>query len=655
MRFPRRHARALRGALLLLATPLALGAQQAGRAGTDLPAPPAAERRAHVDTLHGEVREDPYFWLRVKSDPAVTRYLEAENAYAKAALAHTEKAQARLYEEMLSRIKQTDLSVPYRQRGYFYYNRTEEGKQYPILARKPGSLQSPEEVMLDVNELARGLGFMSLGGASVSDDDKLLAYSTDSTGFRQYVLRVKDLRTGQVLPDRREKVVSFAWAADNRTLFYTVEDHAKRSYRLYRHALGQATDELLHEEKDERFGIYVYRGRSGKYLYLQLGSQTTSETRILPADQPAGPWRVVIPRRQDVEYDVADHGADLYIRINDTGRNFRLVKAPAADPSPARWTEVVPHRADAMLEDVTLFANHMVRSERVNGLHELVVTDMRTNRSHEIEFPEPVYTAYVSTNREWDTPVLRYQYQSMVTPNSVFDYDMNARTSTLLKQTEVLGGYDKGQYESARIFARAKDGTRIPISLVYRKGVKRDGTAPMLLGGYGSYGIPSDVYFSSNRLSLLDRGMIVATAHIRGGGDLGKPWHDAGRMKTKMNTFTDFIAAAEHLVNERYTSKDRLVIEGGSAGGLLMGAVTNLRPDLFKAVIAHVPFVDVVNTMLDETLPLTVGEFEEWGNPKKKDEYDYIRQYDPYGNVARKAYPAMLVKTSLNDSQVLYH
>jgi len=655
MRLPRRHARALRAALLLLGTPLALGAQQAAKATVDRPAPPVAERRVHVDTLHGDVRVDPYFWLRVKDDPAVKSYLEAENAYAKSVLAHTEPAQARLYEEMLSRIKQTDLSVPYRQRGYLYYNRTEEGKQYPILARKKGSLAAPEAVMLDVNELAKGQVFMGLGAANVSDDDNLLAYSTDSTGFRQYVLRVKDLRTGQVLPDRREKVVSVTWAADNRTLFYTVEDPAKRSYRVYRHALGQETDDLVYEEKDERFGVYVGRGRSGKFLYMQSGSHTTSEVRYLAADDPMGEWKVVSPRKQDVEYSVDDHIDRFYIRVNDKGRNFRLVSAPASDPSPANWTEVVPHRADATIEDFDLFANHLVVSERRNGLNEIVVTDLRTGKSHDVAFPEPVYSAGVSVNREWDTPVLRYAYQSLVTPSSVFDYDMEKRTSTLLKQTEVLGGYDKGQYQSERIFARASDGTRVPISLVYRKGVKRDGSAPMLLQGYGSYGIPSDVGFSSNRLSLLDRGVVVATAHIRGGGDMGQAWHDHGKMKEKMNTFTDFIAAADHLVKERYTSKDKLVIQGGSAGGLLMGAVTNMRPDLFKAVIAQVPFVDVVNTMLDETLPLTVGEFEEWGNPKKKDEYEYIKRYDPYTNVAAKAYPAMLVKTSFNDSQVSYH
>ncbi|MDQ3997872.1 MAG: S9 family peptidase [Gemmatimonadota bacterium] len=620
------------------------------------PAPPIAERRTRVDTLHGDVRRDDYFWLRVKSDPAVKQYLEAENAYAEGVLAPLKGLREQLYNEMLGRIKQTDLSVPFRRGDYFYYTRTVEGQQYPIFARKRGSLDAPEQVTVDLNELAKGQVFMSLGAYQVSDDGNLLAFSIDSTGYRQYALRVKDLRTGERLPDAAARVTSVAWAADNRTLFYTVEDSvSKRSHRLYQHVLGSPDHELLYEEKDERFSLYVHRTRSRQFVVWHTGSLTSSEMRILPADNPSGEWKLVSARVPEREYDIDHHGDKLYIRVNDKGRNFRLVTAPVSDPSEKNWTEVIPHRADVMLEGVELFANHLVTSERRNALDEIVITDLRTGRLHKIAFPEPVYAAGTTSNAEFNTNTLRYNYTSFVTPNSVFDYNMDTRQQTLLKEQPVLGGYDKTRYTSERIYARAKDGTRIPISLVYRKDVRRDGRAPALLEAYGSYGYPSSVYFSSNDLSLLDRGMVLALAHIRGGGDMGKAWHDAGRMMNKLNTFNDFIAAAEHLVNEKYTSKARLVIQGGSAGGLLMGAVTNLRPDLFKAVVSHVPFVDVVNTMLDETLPLTVGEFEEWGNPKKKDEYEYMKRYDPYGNLARKDYPAMLVKTSFNDSQVMYH
>lgn len=630
--------------------PLPLAAQQTALQ------PPVAERRTHVDTLHGEVRSDDYFWLREKSDPAVAAYLEAENAYAEQVLAPLAGLRETLYQEMLGRIKQTDLSVPYRDNGYFYYSRTEEGKQYPVIARKRGSLDAPEEVLLDVNRLAEGQSFMSVGYVEPSPDAQLLAYGTDSTGYRQYVLHVKDLRTGQLLDTRAERLRSVAWADDNRTLFYTVEHPVtKRAYQIYRHVLGTPTHELLYEEPDERFNLYVGRTSSDEYLLLHISSLTTSEVRYLRADDPAGEWRQVAPRVQDREYDVGHHGDSFYIRVNDTGRNFRLVKAPVTDPAERNWTEVIPHRDDVMLQGVQLFRNHMLAYERADALPRLVIHDLRNGGSHEVAFPEPVYSVFPTSNAEFDTNILRYAYQSFVTPSSVYDYDMDTRQATLLKQQEVLGGYDPTQYESERVWAVARDGTRVPVSLVYRKGTPRDGSAPMLLGGYGSYGASSNVSFSSNRLSLLDRGLIVGTAHIRGGGDLGQAWHDQGRMQHKINTFTDFIDVAEHLVKEGYTSSDRLVIEGGSAGGLLMGAVTNMRPDLFRAVIAHVPFVDVINTMLDETLPLTVGEFEEWGNPKIAEQYRWIRAYDPYTNVAARDYPAMLVKTSFNDSQVMYH
>jgi len=642
-----------KGILLVLVSAMSLSSIHASE-NTGLPKPPVAKKVPKVDVYHGDRRVDDYYWLREKSNPEVIAYLEAENAYTAEVMKPTEAFQEALYKEMLARIKQTDLSVPYLFRGYWYYARTEEGKQYPIFCRKKGSLEAPEQIMLDVNELAKGEKFMAVGAYQVSDDGNLLAYSTDNTGFRQYTLRVKDLRTGEVYADKIEKVVSAVWAADNRTLFYSTEDHAKRPYRLWRHTLGKppAEDVLVYEEKDEMFRIFPYRTRSRAYIVLGIGSLTASEARYLPADDPGGQWKLIAPRQKDHEYDVEHRGDLFYIRTNSGGRNFRLVTAPVADPRRENWKEIVPHRPEVMLAGVDVFAHYMVQYEREGGLPQLRVTDLRTNQSHRIAFPEPAYSAFPFANPEFDTTKYRYSYQSMVTPNSVFEYDMTTRQSKLLKQTEVLGGYDPKRYQSERIFATASDGTKIPISLVYRKGVQRP--PPMLLTAYGSYGAPSSPTFSSNRLSLLDRGMIVALAHIRGGGEMGKAWHDQGRMRQKRNTFTDFIACAEHLIAQKYTAQDRLVIQGGSAGGLLMGAVTNMRPDLFKAVVSLVPFVDVINTMMDASLPLTAQEWEEWGDPRNKEDYEYMKSYCPYTNLAAKAYPAMLVRTSLNDSQVMY-
>ena len=640
--------------LALLSSPAMAQVSQHGHVA--VPAAPIAERRPHVDTLHGEVRNDEYFWLRVKSDPAVRSYLEAENRYADAVLAPLAPLREQLYKEMLGRIKQTDLSVPVRDRGFFYYNRTIEGQQYPIFARKPGSLDAAEQVLLDLNEMAKGQSFMSVSAFTVSDDGHLLAYSYDSTGYRQYAMRVKDLRTGALLPTIAERVTSVAWAADNKTLFYSVEHPvSKRSYRVYRHVLGEQKDTLLYEEKDERFSSYVGRSRSRDYIFMYVGSLTADEQYYLPASQPMSEWRQIAARKENRELSADHHGDNFYIRVNDTGRNFRLVTAPITDPREVNWKELVPHRADVRLSGVMLFANHLVRSEREGGLTHIVVTNLRTNQTHKVTMPEPVYNTGLSGNAEWNTSTLRFSYQSLVTPSSVFDYDMEKRSRVLLKETEVLGGYDKSRYTSERVFAKARDGTMVPISLLYKKDLKKDGRAPMHLSAYGSYGSSSDVFFNSNRVSLLDRGVVIATAHIRGGGEMGTAWHDQGRMKNKMNTFTDFIDCAEYLIAQGYTNSGRLVIQGGSAGGLLMGAVTNMRPDLFKAVISDVPFVDVINTMLDESLPLTVGEFEEWGNPKKKDEYEYMKRYDPYLNLSAKEYPAILVRTSFNDSQVMYH
>jgi oligopeptidase B len=618
--------------------------------------PPAAKKVAHMQTLHGDTLTDDYFWLREKDNPEVRKFLEAENAYTDQVMRPTEPLQKTLYDEMLSRVKEDDLSVPYRDRGWYYYSRTEKGKQYPIYCRKKGSLDAPEDVYLDVNELAKGERFMNVAARAFTDDSRLLAYTTDNTGFRDYTLHVKDMTTGKLLPETVARVRSVAWAPDNKTLFYATTDPAKRAFKIFRHTAGAdpSTDALLYEEKDERFSVGVRRSRSGDYLFFPSQSHTTSEWRYIPAATPAAELRMIAPREPEHEYSV-DHRGDLfYIQTNDKGRNNRLVTAPVSDPGRANWKELVPQRDDVMLEHFDLFKDWTVLYERQDALPRVRVMNLAAKQDYRVDFPEAIYSAGPQNNREFDTQTLRLEYESYTTPPSVYDYDMTTKQRKLLKQQEVLGGYDASRYTSERRYATASDGTKVPISVVYKKGLVANGKAPLLLTAYGSYGSPSDADFNSNLVSLLDRGVVYAVGHIRGGGDLGKKWHDQGRMMNKKNTFTDFIACAEALIAEKYTSKDRLVIEGGSAGGLLMGAVTNMRPDLFHAVVAHVPFVDVINSMLDESLPLTVGEFEEWGNPKIKEQYVYMKSYSPYDNLAAKDYPAILVKTSFDDSQVMY-
>ena len=618
--------------------------------------PPMAKKIAKLDTVHGERRQDDYSWLREKQNPQVKAYLDAENSYTDSVMKGTEPMQEALYKEMLGRIKETDLSVPYRQGDFFYYSRTEQGKAYPISCRKKGGLDSPEQITLDLNELAKGEKFMARGSYEVSDDGNLLAYTLDNTGFREYTLYVKDLTTDKVGSEKVDKVSSVAWAADNKTLFYVVDDRAKRPYRLYRHTIGAdpSRDALLYEEKDEMFTLFVGRSRSKAFVLAASGSHTTSEWRYLPADQPAGSFRVLQRREKEHEYDVEHRGDLFYIRTNQGCRNFRVVTAPVSDPRKENWKEILPCREDVMVAGIDLFENHSVLFEREDGLPRLRITELKSGASHRVEFPEAAYAVFPEANPEFQTKTFRFNYQSLTIPPTIYDYEMVSRERTLLKRIEVLGGYDPAHYESERRYSRAADGTRIPISLVYRKGTVFDGKSPMLLTGYGSYGAPMYATFNSNRVTLLDRGVVFGIAHIRGGGEMGKKWHDQGRMMSKKNTFADFIAVAETLIAEKCTAADRLAIEGGSAGGLLMGAVVNMRPDLFKVVISRVPFVDVVNTMLDETLPLTVGEFEEWGNPKVKQQYAYILGYSPYDNLAAKSYPAMLVKTSFNDSQVMY-
>jgi oligopeptidase B len=624
--------------------------------------PPIARKQPTTNTMHGHRLGDDYAWLREKSDPEVIAFLEQENAYTRAVMKPTEELQANLYAEMISHIKETDVSVPFRYGDYFYYSRTEQGAQYPIYCRKHGSLDAGEEITLDMNQLAAGESFMALGALSVSDDGNLMAYSTDTTGFRQYTLHIKDLRTGEVLGDQAQRVGSVVWAADSRTLFYSVEDEeTKRQYQLFRHVLGtpQSDDVLVYEEGDERFNVGAGRTRDNKYIVLESASHTASEEQFLPADDPTGRWIMIEPRSENTEY-YSDHRDGLwYIRVNDTSRTFRVVTAPVATPGRAHWSELIAHRDDVMLEDLELFQSFAVLVERSNGLPHLRVMyfDERgafAGPTPQIAFPEPTYSAHPHVNREFVTDKFRYGYQSLVSPTSVYEYDVKTNQSTLLKELEVPGGFDRTLYRSERLFATAPDGIRIPVSLVYRKDKKGEGTNPLYIYGYGSYGYSLPVGFNSNRLSLLDRGFVLAYAHIRGGGDMGKPWHDAGRLMNKMNTFTDFIAVTEYLVAQGYGDARRVAMEGGSAGGLLTGAVANMRPDLYRAVLSHVPFVDVMNTMLDPTLPLTIAEYEEWGDPNQPKAFAYMLQYSPYDNLERKAYPAMLVKTSLHDSQVMY-
>ncbi|HET7220727.1 MAG TPA: S9 family peptidase [Vicinamibacterales bacterium] len=625
------------------------------RSQTTAPQPPVAAKKPHTTEIHGYTLKDDYFWLREKSNPEVTKYLEAENAYTEEVMKGTKALQARLYDEMLGRIKQTDLSVPSRIGGYFYYSRTEEGKQYPYMCRRKGGMSGGEEVLLDLNALAEGKKFLGLGAYVVSDDGNWLAYSTDTTGYRQYTLHVKDLRSGQTLGESIERAGSIVWANDNKTLFYTTEDPvSKRSDKFWRHAVGAAASDLLYEEKDELFDVAAGRSLDKKIVFLASYAKTSTEFRYLPADNPAAALKVILPRERDHEYDVDHYRGRFYITTNKQAKNFRVVTAPLNDPAEKNWTPFIDHNPAIKINGLTFFANHIVVSEREDGLTQLRIIDANSKQSHRIATDEPDFALSLASNPEFATTSVRFNYQSMVTPSSVYEYDLNTRQRTLLKRQDVLGGYDPAKYEAQRVWAAARDGVKVPISIVHRKGVALDGKAPLLLYAYGSYGASGAPTFSSNRLSLLDRGVIYATAYIRGGGELGEEWREAGRMMKKLNTFNDFIDCAEYLVKEKYTSSDRLVIQGGSAGGLLMGAVANMRPDLFKAVVAQVPFVDVINTMLDASLPLTTSEYLEWGNPNEKAAFDYMMKYSPYDNVRATNYPATLVHVSLNDSQVPY-
>jgi oligopeptidase B len=621
------------------------------------PKPPTAKKVPHKIDLNGDTRTDDYFWLKDKTNKEVIKHLEAENAYTKAMTQRLEPLRDTIYKEMLGRIKQTDTQVPVRDNGYWYYSRTEEGKQYSIHCRKKGTLEASEEVILDANELAKGEKFLSVGERKVSDDGNLLAFTSDTTGFREYELSVKDLKTGKVIETKFVKAPQVEWAADNKTLFYLTEDEAKRAHKVWRHTVGQPKekDTLLYEEKDELFWMELSRSSDDKYLFHNSTSFTSGEERFLPADKPDGEWKTLLKREEGHEYSADHRDGKFYIRTNKGALNFRIVTCPVDKTDPANWKDLVAHDPAIFVEGLALFKDFAVISERQEARPQLRVIDLKTGLPHRVEFTEPVYDAAMGANPEFDSPTFRFTYSSPLIPPSTYEYDPGTGGRKLLKRTEVLGGYDPAGYATERIYATSPDGTKVPISLVYKKGLKRDGSAPCLLYGYGSYGITIPIDFDSQVFSLLDRGVVYAWAHIRGGSDMGRAWYDAGKMLNKQNTFTDFIACADHLVHEKYCSRDRLAIQGASAGGLLMGAVLNRRPDLCKAAVLQVPFVDVINSMSDETLPLTVQEFQQWGNPKKKAEYEYMKQYCPYSNLRATSYPAMLVMTSLNDSQVLYH
>lgn len=619
-----------------------------------IPLPPVAAKHPHLSQVHGRTLSDDYHWIREKASPDVRTYLNAENAYTRAMMKPSEALQKKLYREMLGRIKETDTEVPYKDGDFYYYSRTRQGRQYRIYCRKRDSLSAKEEVLLDLNTLAKGKAFLSLGALDFSRDGKMLAYSLDYSGFREYTLRFRNLDSGRDFSETIAKTRSVAWSNDNRTLFYVTEDDAKRAHRVWRRVIGEPGETLVYEESDTRFSVSVSDSRSREYIFVTSHSATTTEVRYVLADAPMRELKLFQTRRQDHEYYV-DHGAGLfYVVTNDTGRNFRLVVAPLHATGEANWHELIAHRQDVMLDGVDVFARYLVLHERKDGFPRLCVRSIADANTHTVMLPEPASSVYGGANVEFDTEIFRLHYESYVTPDSVYDYDMQTRTMTLLKQREVKGKYNGNNYRVEVHHAVAADGAHVPISLVYRKDLRADVAQPMLLTGYGAYGFAHDVHFSSTRLSLLDRGFIFAVAHVRGGGEMGTRWHDEGRMMNKRNSFTDFIACAEYLRDSSYTDPSQLVIEGGSAGGLLVGAVATMRPELFRAVIADVPFVDVINTMLDDSLPLTTGEYEEWGDPREIAAFEYMLSYSPYDNLSRGDYPAMLVQTSLNDSQVMY-
>lgn len=649
--------------LWMLAVALLSSCQESAETenSNNMPQAPVAKKVPYEITTHGHTRVDNYYWMRDmdRKDPEIIAHLEAENIYTKTVMSHTETMQSELFEELKGRIKQDDQSVPYRYDGYYYYTRYEEGKEYPIHCRKEGSLDAEEQIMLEVNEMVEGYSYYAVGGRSVSTNNQLLAFGEDTLSRRIYTLRFKDLSTGEYLEDKIEGTTGgCTWANDNKTVFYTKKDPVTlRSFQIYRHELGTAVEEdvLVYEEKDETFNCGIGKFKSKKWLYIHSGATVSDEYRILDADNPTGEWKILQERVRDLEYNVSHYDGHFYIITNaDGATNFKLMKTPEGKTTKENWTEVIAHREDVLLDDFDVFEQHLVLGEKANAQSALRVIRWDGSDDHYIAFDEEAYTVYSAINPEFETTTLRFGYTSMTTPSSVFEYDMVSKERTLLKQQEVLGGFDKDDYVVKRLWATARDGAKVPMSLVMHKETQPSASTPLLLYGYGSYGYTVEPGFSPSRLSLLNRGFIFCIAHIRGSQMMGRQWYENGKMLTKKNTFNDFIDCGKYLVGEGYTSPDHLYAIGGSAGGLLMGAIINQAPELWNGVIAAVPFVDVVTTMLDESIPLTTGEFDEWGNPKDKEYYDYILSYSPYDQVEAKDYPNLLVTTGLHDSQVQY-
>mgnify|MGYP002795022467 FL=1 len=622
--------------------------------------PPKAKKIAKELKAHNTVRNDDYYWMNDRENPEVIKYLEQENEYNEQMTAHTKQFQVDLFDEMKSRIKEDDSSVPYKLNGYWYLTRFEKGKDYPIYSRKKESLDAPEEILFDVNEMAEGHEYYSLGGLNVSSDNKLMAFGVDTVSRRKYTIQVKNLQTGEILKEKIKTTTGGStWANDNKTLFYTKkDDKTLRSNQIYKHVLGTKSkdDELVFEEEDETYNTYIYKSKSKKYLIIGCHSTLTSEFRILEADNPHGEFRIVQPRERNLEYGIMHFEDSFYILTNKDGAtNFKLMKTPEDKTGKENWVEVIPHREDYLLEDIDIFEHYLVISERNEGLNKIKITKWHSDKSYYLPFSNETYTAYTSINPDFDTDILRYTYNSLNNPTSVIDFNMATKEKVVLKEQEVIGGkFNKENYKSERVWATAEDGTKIPISLIYRKDIKMDGSNPLLQYAYGSYGSTIDPYFSSVRLSLLDSGFVYAIAHIRGGEYLGRAWYEDGKLLKKMNTFTDFIDVSKYLIDQKYTSEEHLYAMGGSAGGLLMGAVVNIAPELYNGIIAAVPFVDVVTTMLDDSIPLTTGEYDEWGNPNEEAYYKYMLSYSPYDNVKNQNYPNMLITTGLHDSQVQY-
>ncbi len=620
--------------------------------------PPIAKKIPKELTIHNHTRIDNYYWLNDRKNPEVIKYLNDENDYTDKMLSHTKNQQKTLFNEIKGRMKQTDISVPFKDNDYYYYSRFEEGKEYPIYCRKNSSLEAKEEVLINVNDLATGHDYYNLGDYSISSNNKIIAYSEDIVSRREYTIKIREIYTDKVYSETIPKTSGeIVWANDNKSFFYGKKDlETLRDFQVYKHIIGTdpSKDELVYEEKDETFTVDISKTKSEKYILIGSHSTLSSEIRFLDADKPNGEFKVIQTRTKDVEYGIDHYQDKFYIVTNYKAKNFRLMTTPTSITNIENWTEVIPNRDDVLLEDIEIFNDYLVVEERKEGLTQIRVIDQRTKVEHYLDFGEPVYSAMTGINLDFNTNVLRYSYTSLTTPSSMFDYNMDTKTKTLLKQEEVVGGYNVADYQSERAYATAEDGTKIPISIVYKKGMKKDGKNPTLLYAYGSYGMSMDAYFSVARLSLLDRGFVFAIAHIRGGQEMGRHWYEDGKLLKKKNTFTDFIDCSKYLIAEKYTTNEKLFAMGGSAGGLLMGAILNMRPDLYKGVIAAVPFVDVITTMLDASIPLTTGEYDEWGNPNDKTYYDYMLSYSPYDQVKAQNYPNILVTTGLHDSQVQY-